>query len=195
MAGFLLRRNASLEVRPVHARYLIGTAVVALAVLLPVLYLSRPKSPVAQSGSAPASDFSTVVGRFEREAKVASTGQSTVLIGQLGEEVDGRRTMTATRANPTSTTKYTIQFRRLADRWVCCGATAEETEAGGGKNMHRLGGDPIEIDQLIIWLGWGNTGKPDASLPTPQARHAWLLSLQRLDLEPVTWRRAFSPKA
>ncbi|MFO0960511.1 MAG: hypothetical protein U0800_24265 [Isosphaeraceae bacterium] len=137
----------------------------ALAFLLPAPGCSRPETPREPAEAWAADDFSTVVGRIEGEAKAASAGESTIRVGPPGDEVDGRRTLTASRVGPTSNTNYTLQFRRQDDRWVCCGATAEEVEAGGGKFAHRLGGGAIEVDQLILWLGWRSKEAPGEGPP------------------------------
>lgn len=99
--------------------------------------------------------------------------------------------MAATRVSPTGTTNYSLQFRRLSDRWVCCGASAEEKEPGGGKNEYRLGGGEIEIDQVIIWLGWRNSAslsvRPKAEEATAMTEHS-IPELTEQDVERIAIR-------
>ncbi len=128
-----------------------GPILMLLATVLSNVGCSRPAVP---RPAAPAGAFSEVLDRLQRTAKAGTSDETTVVIGSPAQEPDGRQVVTARRVRPQGTTEYTLHFRQMQDRWVCCGATAAETEATGGKNAHRITGDAIEIDQLVIWLGW-----------------------------------------
>lgn len=126
--------------------------------LLALVGCSRTKSARESSVSVAGSEFSAVAERLEREAKAGSVEGTTIEIKDLGEEHDGRRVVSAIRTLGSGTTDYRLEFRRQADRWVCCDAVAKEQETGGGVTEHRLGGDMVDIEQLVIWLGWHTEG-------------------------------------
>jgi len=126
---------------------------------MPWALAGQPATGTNQPSGSAAKDedsFAEVLGRLEAAAKAKSVGGTKVQLDPPQKEADGRRIVTATQVEPKSTTKYEMQFRQQENQWVCCGATSEETETGGAKYQHRIRGDAIEIDQLLIWLGWQN---------------------------------------
>lgn len=116
--------------------------------------------------------FANVLGRLETAAKAKFTGGTTIRIDPPSTAPNGQQVVTVSQVAPQSTTTCSLQFRRLGDRWVCCGATSKEVEVSGARYEHRLGGDAIEVDQLIIWLGWRNTAPSavdNSAPPSPVA--------------------------
>lgn len=99
-------------------------------------------------------EFQSVVERLEAEAKSKSVNGTTITLAPTVNAPDGRRIVAARRVRSDSTTVYTLEFANTSEGWACREAVAVETEPGSAPTTHRLAAQSIELDQLIIWLGW-----------------------------------------
>jgi hypothetical protein len=124
------------------------------AVILALVGAAGCSRPSAEPIGHPDEDgFATVIGRLEAEAQVKSVGDTAISVFPPVDQPDGGRVVTARRTRGPVTAVYTLHFRRLPDRWVCAEARCEEQQPGQ-RSANRLSGPAIELDQLLVWLGW-----------------------------------------
>ena len=142
---------------------LVLTAVPACSRRAPEAPVVVAPAPVVVAPVAVAvSDFAPVLDRLAQWSKAQSNGTTSVTVvadpdGLAGADQPNERTVRLRRVRADGpgapvTTEYTVQFRRVGDRWVCVSAVAKE-QGSGFKNENAIHGPNIEMDQLLIWLG------------------------------------------
>lgn len=112
------------------------------------------KSPYRPSSTAEGDGFQAVVDRIQAESEAGSVNGTKITILPVVDGPDGRRIVKAQRVRAESTTDYSLDFKPDHGGWVCCEAVALETGSGNERTDHRLSGPSIELDKLILWLGW-----------------------------------------
>lgn len=149
---FSVAFNREANVRRIYS-FLLG-----LMALLPIAAIvgCAKQAIEAPAEQEIAGDITEVLDRLNQASKANPKPGTTykILLTPPNQEEEPRWIITAKRTSPQGVTEYGMLFRRSANRWVCYGATSRETESTGAVNEHRLSGESIEIDQLIIWLGW-----------------------------------------